>query len=197
MQVLAGKYKNAKLNYPGGATHPMGARQKLALFNMVDVTGARVLDAFAGSGALGIEALSQGATQVVFVDDAIAAVRVIRENLQGLGLMKTPAAKVVKRDLFDFVTDEPFDVILADPPYTDFRVEVIERIVRFLKPGGILALSHPERWTEASKGADAHGAARATVTAKRAHPEAPELPGLTLETSRSYAGAKISIYRKN
>ena len=88
VRITSGKYRNRALKTPEIGTHPMGAREKLALFNMVaDVLpDALVLDAFAGSGALGIEALSRGASEVVFLEKSAKACKIIRENLQGLGL---------------------------------------------------------------------------------------------------------------
>lgn len=170
MEVISGKYKNFKLASPGERTHPMGSRQKLALFNMIDVEGATVLDAYAGSGALGIEALSRGARRVIFVDDSVPAINTIRENLTGLHLLGTPAVKVVKSDVFDYATTTEFDVILADPPYTAFIPNAIVRVCAYLRPGGILVLSHPG--------------------------DAPDFPGLTLSTTKTYARAHLSIYTK-
>ena len=146
----------------------MGERERLALFNMIGefLLGAVVLDACAGSGALGIEALSRGADKVVFVEKSPQAVRVIRENLQDLGI----EADVISGDVVNFTTDKLFDVILADPPYDDFRLADVEHLTELVQKGGLLVLSHPDN--------------------------APELPTMNLEKSRSYAGARISVYRK-
>ena len=153
---------------PGKGTHPMGAREKLALFNMIssDLPGAVVLDAYAGSGALGIEALSRGADEVVFIEKNLRAANIIKENLVKLGL----SAEVFEGEVVKFTTDKRFEAIIADPPYDDFRVEEVEHLVQFLAKEGILVLSHPG--------------------------EAPDLPGLELSKTRRYAGAHISIYRK-
>lgn len=87
LRILSGKYKGTKLATPGGATHPMGSREKLALFNMLSpyLEGARVLDYFAGSGALGLEALSRGASEVVFCENNRKAQKVIEGNIQQIG----------------------------------------------------------------------------------------------------------------
>ena len=153
---------------PGKGTHPMGAREKLALFNMIssDLPGAVVLDAYAGSGALGIEALSRGADEVVFIEKNLRAANIIKENLVKLGL----SAEVFEGEVVKFTTDKRFEAIIAAPPYDDFRVEEVEHLVQFLAKEGILVLSHPG--------------------------EAPDLPGLELSKTRRYAGAHISIYRK-
>lgn len=87
LRVISGRYRGTSLRSPlHASTHPMGAREKLALFNMVNVEGARVLDAYAGSGALGIEALSRGAREVVFVEANRAVGKVLQENLDKIGV---------------------------------------------------------------------------------------------------------------
>ena len=82
-----------------------------------DVVGARVVDLFAGSGALGLEALSRGADHVVFVERGRAALRVLRENIDRLGAREQ--TRVVADDVFRFLgrVEEPYDLALADPPY--------------------------------------------------------------------------------
>lgn len=168
VKITAGKFKGLKIATPGGKTHPMGERERLALFNMLleYVPEARVLDAFAGSGALGIEAFSRGADKVVFVEKNGGACRVIRENLAGLGF----EAEVFQGDVENFTAPFKLDVILADPPYDNFETEKVAYLCQFLKKGGVLALSHPG--------------------------EAPELPGVELLKTRKYAGARISVYVK-
>lgn len=168
LKITSGKYRNRTIKTPGAGTHPMGARERLALFNMIfdALPGATVLDAYAGSGALGIEALSRGASKVVFVEKSPKAIRVIRENLHTLGV--EGETEVVVGDVVNFTTSEHFDIILADPPYDSFEAEGAKSLVRFLKEGGIMALSHPG--------------------------EAPVFGELKLEKSRSYAGATISVY---
>ena len=208
IRITSGELKGRVIASPEVAgTHPMGAREKIALFNMVgDLTGVRVLDAYAGSGALGIEALSRGASGVVFVEKSPRVAKVIRENLAKLGL--TERAKVIVSDVgsldagradddkisTDFGQKSaknskkwaqksanrpnlakfgPFGVILADPPYDGFQATEVANLAKFLVPGGVLALSHPG-----------------------VGGEAPELAGLVLLKSHSYARANISNYKK-
>ncbi|MBR3414997.1 RsmD family RNA methyltransferase [Candidatus Saccharibacteria bacterium] len=90
LRILSGKYKGTKLKSPDLATtHPMGSREKLALFNMLSpyLEGATVLDYFAGSGALGLEALSRGAASVTFIENNPKALQTIRENCERCGAM--------------------------------------------------------------------------------------------------------------
>jgi 16S rRNA (guanine966-N2)-methyltransferase len=118
VRVVAGEYRGRRLRAPrGGATRPTADRVRESLFAMLgDVSGARVLDLFAGSGALGIEALSRGAASACFVERDRAAAAAIRANLDALGAR---AGTVRRRDALRFLRscDERFDLVLVDPPY--------------------------------------------------------------------------------
>lgn len=193
VRITSGTYRGRKILTPGNGTHPMGERERLALFNMItsELAGAIVLDAYAGSGALGIEALSRGAARVVFVEKAAKAVRIIQENLRSLGLVGLDSsvgesqilgdekknsggperAEIVLQDVVKFTTDVRFGVILADPPYDAFELTGVGHLAGLLDEVGILVLSHPG--------------------------EAPDFENLELKKSRSYAGATISIYQKS
>jgi len=119
MRVIAGKAKGRKLkSVPGGGTRPITDRAKAALFNILgeDVIGSRFLDLFAGTGQVGIEALSRGAAEAVFVERGAAALRTIRENLAHTGLAEQ--ARVVRADVFEYLRrePEPFDYVYIAPP---------------------------------------------------------------------------------
>lgn len=174
IRITSGTFGGRKIATPGAGTHPMGERERLALFNMISMylPDALLLDAFAGSGALGIEALSRGAGGVVFVEANRGAVKCIQENLELLGIhwRDNEKIEVINSKVQDFTTERKFDIILADPPYDAFRLSEIEHLITTLKTGGILVLSHPG--------------------------EIPTLPKLKLQKSRKYAGASISIYQE-
>lgn len=121
MRVIAGSCRGRLLRAPAGkVTRPTSDRVREAIFDvlgsLVDLDGMSVVDLFAGSGAMGIEALSRGAASTVFVEDAAAAVGAIRGNLATLGL--EDRARVVREDVVLFL-DRPhqFDLALCDPPY--------------------------------------------------------------------------------
>lgn len=119
MRVIAGKAKGRKLQaVPGPGTRPMTDRAKSALFSILgeDVVGARFLDLFAGTGQVGIEALSRGATRAVFVEMNHAALRTIHNNLTLTGLASL--AEVARNDVFHYLAapPHPFDYIYVAPP---------------------------------------------------------------------------------
>ena len=125
MRIVAGRFKGAALAAPKSqATRPTSDRLRETVFNIlahgldVDLDGTRVLDLFAGTGALGFEALSRGARHCTFIEEGAEARGVIRRNMEALGL--NGASKIFRRDatrLGSAGTIEPFDVIFADPPY--------------------------------------------------------------------------------
>ena len=117
MRVVAGEFKGRRLRMPRGApTRPTADRVREALFSMLgDVEGARVLDLYASSGALGIEALSRGAAAAVFVERDPRAAAVIQANLDALGA----EGEVSRVDALAFLKrpTSPFDLVFCDPPY--------------------------------------------------------------------------------
>ncbi len=168
VRITSGIYRGRSILTPGEGTHPMGERERLALFNKISecLPDANVLDAFAGSGALGIEAMSRGAASVTFVEKSPKAAKIIRENLKALGI----PGEVVLLDASKFDSDKTFDVILIDPPYDKFDSVNFDQLFALLATGGIVVLSHPG--------------------------EAPAFTGLNLLDSRNYAGATLSYYTK-
>lgn len=125
MRIVAGKFKGAAIVAPKSqSTRPTSDRLRETIFNIlahgldVDLNGSRVLDLFAGSGALGFEAISRGARHCTFIEEGAEARGAIRRNMEALGL--NGAAKIFRRDaarLGGAGTVEPFDIVFADPPY--------------------------------------------------------------------------------
>ena len=146
MRVIAGSLRGRRIGSPRGlATRPTSDRVRESLFNLLGPlpAGSAVLDLFAGSGALGIEAWSRGAASVTFVERDRAALRALRANLDALGLRgKT---RVIAGDAGRplAVAPGPWDLVLADPPYAgDDAARIVRAAPRLLVPGGVLALEH-------------------------------------------------------
>ncbi|MCB0367085.1 MAG: 16S rRNA (guanine(966)-N(2))-methyltransferase RsmD [Bdellovibrionaceae bacterium] len=153
MRIIAGKYRGRKLvSFQAGHIRPTTDRVKESLFNKIApyIEGARVLDLFAGTGNLGIEALSRGAAEVVFVEKSGRSLQILKKNLTTLGINED--VKVVKDDVFKFVKKwdgAPFDVVLADPPFTEkIAHPVMEILAQFplVTPEGLIVIesSHQE-----------------------------------------------------
>jgi 16S rRNA (guanine966-N2)-methyltransferase len=151
MRVIAGRWGGRRIQAPAGAaTRPTSDRVREALFSVLGdrVVDARVLDLFAGSGALGIEALSRGAAEATFVDSAAAAVRAVRANLEALGA----EAEVRRADARVFLRSASgegrhYDLVFLDPPYRlaeRLGRELSEALPAVLTPGG-LAISESDR----------------------------------------------------
>ena len=149
MRVITGKARGTVLKTPEGLqTRPTADRVKEALFSIIqiDVPGAKVLDLFGGSGQLGIEALSRGAKQAVFVDESDAACKLIRENLRRTKLESD--ARIIRSDYMAFLNSchDKFDLIFLDPPYAEVFLEnAIKRIseIDILQSGGIIVAERP------------------------------------------------------
>ncbi|MBK9262262.1 MAG: 16S rRNA (guanine(966)-N(2))-methyltransferase RsmD [Polyangiaceae bacterium] len=141
MRVIAGALRGRSLVAPKGhGTRPTSDRVREALFNVLgDVSGAVVLDLYAGTGALGIEALSRGAARAVFVENARPALAPLRRNLETLGLnaSSTVVASPVLRAVRGLSSQGPFDLVLVDPPYADLAEAAIA--LELAAAGGLCA----------------------------------------------------------
>ena len=149
MRVIAGSARGISLKTPDGMqTRPTADRVKEAMFSIIhfDIPGAKVLDLFGGTGQLGIEALSRGASGATFVDQSEAACRLIRENLRRTKMENT--GKVVRGDYMEYLSRcrEQYDIILLDPPYAEVFLEnALKRIteIDILQSGGIIVAERP------------------------------------------------------
>ena len=126
MRVITGTARGTRLSTPEGLqTRPTTDRVKEAMFSIIqfEIEGRRVLDLFAGTGQLGIEALSRGARSAVFVDNRAAAAKLVQENLKKTGLEKR--ARVITSDYAAYLSAarEQFDLIFLDPPYAESALE--------------------------------------------------------------------------
>lgn len=180
MRVIAGKAKGIQLKTPKGMlTRPTTDRVKEALFSILqfDLPGTRVLDLFGGTGQLGIEALSRGAREAVFVDAREEACRLIRENLKRTHL--EGEGRVIRSDYLDYLDRcrEKYGIIFLDPPYAEVFLEnALKRIteIDILQSDGII------------------------VTERPLGKELPwEYPGYTRSRDYKYGKTLLTIYRKS
>ena len=174
IRLIAGKYGGRSITCPPGkTTHPMGERVRGSLFNILgDLTGKTVLDAFAGSGALGLESLSRGAKKVTFIERDKAAQNIIVENITILNVQDQ--AHLVKSSVAawdETAKDDYYDIILADPPYHNLQLSTVSRLVKHLKPNGLMVLSYPGRES------------------------ASTVNGVVVVDNRSYGDAALAFYR--
>src|SRR6266540_4951705 len=175
MRIIAGSRKGARIFAPKSDARPTGDRVREAAFNLIGpVDDMAVLDLFAGSGAMGLEALSRGAAKVVFVESDREAQRKIERNLEKLGLK---GAALVKQDArralaAEAAADRRYDLVLVDPPY---------RMFDSLQP--TLAVYLPAVLAE--------DGLVVVETDKRTQ---PELPPLAERTSRAYGSARLTVF---
>jgi 16S rRNA (guanine966-N2)-methyltransferase len=154
-RVIAGRFRGRSLSTPPGlATRPTGARVREALFSILGpLEGARVLDLYAGSGALAIEALSRGAKSAVLVERDRRAVSAIRDNLATLSLAGDARvlALAVERAVAALSSEAPFDLVLCDPPWAagGSALPVLAKLTLCgkLASGARVVLEHPSRDT--------------------------------------------------
>ena len=177
MRVITGIARGRKLVAPEGMdVRPTADKVKEGIFSAVqfELEGARVLDLFAGSGQMGIEALSRGAERAVFIDSSLRSIRCVNENLRNTGFERQ--SEVINRDSYDYIklTSQTFDIIILDPPY---RYNHIANILPFaakkLRDGGIIICEYE---TEADE------------------PAAPE--GMRLRKTYRYGKINVSIFCK-
>ncbi len=173
MRIIAGQNKGATIFAPKGLdTRPTSDRVREAAFNLIGpVDGASGLDLYAGSGAMGLEALSRGAESAVFVESDREACSTIRRNLEKLRLT---GAEVACHDVLRFLAAERrrFDLILVDPPY-DVVESVAVRLAAYLP--AVLA---------------EHG----LVVLESSSRDEPTLPPLDVRTSRRYGSARVTLF---
>ncbi len=180
MRIIAGTAKGQTLKTPASVTRPTMDRVRAAIFSMLGerVPEARVLDLFAGTGAMGIEALSRGATAAVFVDQDRKSVEVIRQNLAVTKLTAT----IKQSDAISFLKhqQEKFDLIFADPPYTsnaesDFIAKLLAspELLSAMLEDGILILECEKQQS------------------------IPEVPQLEQLIDRTYGVTRVVLFRKN
>ena len=143
ISLIAGKYKGHKLhNFNSMHVRPTQAKVRKSIFQILEpLNGLKVLDLYAGIGTLGIEALSRGASNVIFVENNRRVFQALKKNLQ---LFDSSKCEVFLIDSLKYLTriKEPcFDIVIADPPYSDIKYETMqENVSKVLKPNGIFCM---------------------------------------------------------
>jgi 16S rRNA (guanine966-N2)-methyltransferase len=183
MRITGGRWRSRALKAPKGtATRPTSDRVREALFSMLASDGLldeddapRVLDLYAGSGALAFEALSRGASDAVLVEHARDAVAVIRQNARDLGADRQIHVFDVKVERALLKIEGPFGVVFLDPPYADVKnpgfAAILATAAARVAPGGALVLEHSSS------------------------DEPPVIPALELDRSRRYGDTSLTLYR--
>ena len=180
IRVISGRFGGRKLDAPSESntrTKPMGERIRNAMFNSLgsEVDGARVLDAFAGTGSVGIEALSRGAAFATFVDRDNVAGKILQKNVMSLGIEnQIEVIRTSVNNWLETANPDSYDMIFADPPYHDLQLSTVSRLLAILKPNGLMVLSHPGRG------------------------EVPNLEklGIVVVDNRSYGNAHLTFFRR-
>lgn len=177
LRIISGKYGGRFLQSPtGNITHPMGERIKGSLFNIIgdEINDCVMLDAFAGSGALGIEALSRGAKFVTFVDSDKKAIDTIKQNLKILEIddLKYDIFNAKLGTFIDKNLEKKYDVIITDPPYNNPQFSTVSRLFDILHQNGLMVLSYSGRG------------------------ELPTANGIVVVDNRSYGDSALAFYRK-
>jgi 16S rRNA (guanine966-N2)-methyltransferase len=170
MRIIAGTHRGHRIAAPKGRdTRPTSDRVRENAFNLIGpVDDGDVLDLFAGSGAMGLEALSRGAASATFVESDREACRTINANLDKLNLK----ASVLCQDVLRAVTSErrTYDLVLCDPPYDYDHAKLVPRLARLVSEDGVLVYESSGRQ------------------------DPPEVPGLEVRTSRRYGSARLTLF---
>lgn len=175
VRLISGEFGGRTIATPESfKTHPMGDRVRMSLFNILGpMNGLDVLDAFAGSGALGFEALSRGAERIAFVERDRSAQLIIDQNIAELKVQDR--TKLIRASVGGWLdtggNDNTYDIIFADPPYNNLQLSTVFRLKDLLNPKGLMILSYPGR----------------ELT--------PTVNGVVVVDKRSYGNAALAFYR--
>lgn len=176
VRIISGEFGGRTIQSPGGngLTHPMSDRVRGSLFNIIasDLDDAEVLDVFAGTGSLGIEAISRGAKSATFIERDRVASKILAENFATLGIeSQVTSVQIGVSTWISKNLDNRYDFIFVDPPYNDLQLPAVSKLFSLLKPNGMLILSYPDRI------------------------KIPDFPGAQLIDKRDYGTAALGFYK--
>lgn len=175
MRVIAGTLKGREIKSPHGhRTHPMSDKVRGALFNVLgDIEGLTFLDAFAGSGALAIEAISRSAKSAIAIDKDSSAHKVLEQNIKELCPKNVKAVKANTGGWSLHNMEKKFDILLLDPPYNELQFNLLQKLInRHLKADGLAVFSIP------------------------GNINAEEFDGVKIAAAKNYGDAQLVFYRK-
>jgi 16S rRNA (guanine966-N2)-methyltransferase len=175
MRIVAGSLKGRIFSEPhGNHTHPMSEKVRGALFNALgDIEGLSVLDAFAGSGALSLEAISRGASFAVAIERDPHVHKTLKHSIKELDL--EDKVKAIRAGAGAWSDNNPaatFDIVMLAPPYDDLQPNLLQKLIIHLKDTGILVLDYPGKLGP------------------------PQFSGLKLALQKNYGDAQVVFYRK-
>jgi 16S rRNA (guanine966-N2)-methyltransferase len=175
LSLITGKFGGRIISAPDGKlTHPMSSRVRGSLFNIIndELDGSDVLDVFAGTGSLGLEAISRGARHVTFIERDRDANKILVDNITTLGAGDFSSVfQIGAKTWIDKNQDKSYDIIFADPPYNNLQLSTVFSLIGLLKPNGLMVLSYPGRG------------------------ELPTVQGVVVVDNRSYGIAALTFYR--
>lgn len=174
MKIIAGTLGGRRFNSPrGNRTHPMSDKIRGALFNSLgNISGFTVLDGFAGTGALGFEALSRGASHATMIDNDKKAFSVMKENAATLGV--NGSCKITNANISSWSNnnrDQTFSLVIADPPFNRLQADTVQKLTRHLEKDGLCILNWPGKQ------------------------EPLEIAGMKLTDQKKYGDAQLLFYR--
>lgn len=199
MRIIAGRYKNRRIEAPEGyLTRPTTERVRESIFNLltarIGFRGLRVLDLFAGTGALALEALSRGAAEATLVEHNRRVMNIARRNAESMSTAEN--CRFVTEDAMSFLGERPpsatpFDLAFADPPYELPEIPILpDRVAPHVTPGALLVLEHDARhdFDGDPRVVTARPYGRTTVTLFQVRPSEASFPD-TAPASASHADA--------
>jgi len=176
LRIISGTFGGRVIQAPTGkVTHPMSDRVRGSMFSIIgdEIIGSEVLDAFAGTGALGLESISRGAVSATFVERDRLAGAALANNVKTLGVDNNTTISQMGLDAWIIKNENRlFDIIFADPPYDNLQLSTVSKLIGLLKPNGLMILSYPGRGEE------------------------PSIMGVVVVDNRSYGNAALTFYRK-
>lgn len=178
MKIVSGQFKGRPITQPkSSSVRPMSEKVRAAVFDIAGpVEGLVVLDAYAGSGAVGLEAISRGAKLVEAIEADRKTAKVIEDNTNSLGVDWGYQLWVTKVETWlanpDNLPEPKYDMIVADPPYARISEDILDKLGNYLRPGGLMMVSHSGK-----------------------NPS-PKLESVSLADRKDYGDSSLSIYRR-